>query len=227
MSRLLHISSSPRGAASESLQLASTFLDGYRRENAAVPIEAWDLWDGSLPDFGAAAAGAKMTIFGGGTPEGDQAAAWRSVESVFERFDAADRLLFSVPMWNAGIPYILKQFIDVVSQPGMIFGVDPQRGYSHLLSGRGKKVAVIYTSAVWGPGLGAAFGSNFQSTFFEDWLRWTGLTDIVAVRYHPTLTGDVDTERRTAHAEAFEAGRAFATIGSSRSTRPSRAGSAG
>jgi LacI family transcriptional regulator len=36
------------------------------------------------------------------------------------RFLAADRLLFSVPMWNAGIPYVLKQFIDVVSQPGAI-----------------------------------------------------------------------------------------------------------
>ena len=43
----------------------------------------------------------------------------------FRRFDAADRYLFSVPMWNAGVPYILKQFIDVVSQPGLVFGFDP------------------------------------------------------------------------------------------------------
>jgi len=61
-------------------------------------------------------------------------------------------------MWNAGVPYILKQLIDVISQPGMIFGVDPETGYSHLLADRGKKAAVIYTSAVWGPPLGAEFG---------------------------------------------------------------------
>ena len=85
---------------------------------------------------------------------------------------------------------MLKQFIDVVSQPGWIFGVDPVTGYQHLLAGRGKKVAVIYTSAVWGPALGPEFGSNFQSTYFDDWLRWTGLTDISEIRFHPTLTGD-------------------------------------
>ena len=32
------------------------------------------------------------------------------------RFDAADYYLFSIPMWNHQVPYILKQFIDVVNQ---------------------------------------------------------------------------------------------------------------
>ena len=62
----------------------------------------------------------------------------------------ADGYLFSVPMWNAGVPYILKQFIDVVSQPGMVFAFDPAAGYTGLLTG--KKAASIYTSAVYGPG---------------------------------------------------------------------------
>jgi Flavodoxin-like fold len=109
-----------------------------------------------------------MTIFGGGTPHGEQAAAWRAAQAAFDRFDAADRLLFSVPMWNASVSYILKQFIDVVSQPGMVFGVDARTGYSHLLQGKGKKAAVIYTSAVWGPRLGPEFGTNFHSTYFDD-----------------------------------------------------------
>ena len=63
----------------------------------------WVLWDGSLPAFGPAA-GAKMTVFGGGAPQAEQAAAWREAPAAFARFDAADRLLFSVPMWNAGVP---------------------------------------------------------------------------------------------------------------------------
>jgi FMN-dependent NADH-azoreductase len=206
MSRLLHISSSPRGGASESLQIAAAFLDGYREAHPDAEVETWDLWDGSLPEFGPAAAAAKMTVFGGGAPEGEQADAWRAARAAFDRFAAADHLLFSVPMWNASIPYILKQFIDVVSQPGMVFGVDPHTGYTHLLEGQGKKAAVIYTSAVWGPPLGSEFGNDFQSTYFDDWLRWTGITDITELRYHPTLTGDADTERRKVHAAAREAG---------------------
>jgi FMN-dependent NADH-azoreductase len=150
-----------------------------------------------------------MTMFGGGTPEGDQAAAWRQAIATFERFEAADRLLFSVPMCNAGVPYVLKQLIDVISQPGMIFGVDPSTGYSHLLEGSGKRAAVIYTSAVWGPPLGPEFGRDFQSTYFDDWLRWTGIDDITDIRFHPTLTGDADAARREAHASARRAGRDF------------------
>ena len=150
-----------------------------------------------------------MAIFAGATAQAEKAAAWQAAQRTLARFDSAEHLLFSVPMWNAGIPYILKQLIDVISQPGMVFGVDPNSGYSHLLEGKGKKAAVIYTSAVWGPGLGSAFGTNFQSTYFEDWLRWTGITDITQIRYHPTLTGAAAEERRRAHANARKRARTF------------------
>ena len=207
--RLLHIGASPRGAASESLQIADAFIDEYRQRNPGVHVDTWDLWDGSLPAFGPPAAAAKMTVFGGGTPQGEQAAAWQAARAAFDRVDAADRLLFSVPMWNAGIPYILKQLIDVISQPGTVFGVDPETGYTHLLEGRGKKAAVIYTSAVWGPPLGPEFGRDFQSTFFDDWLRWTGITDIETIRFHPTLTGDADAARQQANETARRVAASF------------------
>lgn len=199
---LLHISSSPRGEDSESLRIARTFLDTYRDSNPGDEIATWDLWDATLPEFAAAAATAKMTVIAGGELNAAQSAAWRDVQQAIKRFLAADRLLFSVPMWNAGVPYILKQFIDVVSQPGTIFGVDPHTGYQHLLAGQGKKAAVIYTSGVWGPDLGPEFGSNFQSTYFADWLRWTGITDISEIRFHPTLTGDEADARQSADADA-------------------------
>jgi FMN-dependent NADH-azoreductase len=184
MTRLLHIGASPRGASSDSLQIADTFLGAYRETHSSNEIDTWDLWDGSLPAFGPAAAAAKMAIFAGNAPQGEETAAWQAAQATFARFDSAEHLLFSIPMWNAGIPYILKQLIDVISQPGMVFGVDLHNGYSHLLEGQGKKAAVIYTSAVWGPGLGSAFGTDFQSTYFDEWLRWTGITDITHIRFH-------------------------------------------
>jgi FMN-dependent NADH-azoreductase len=208
MTTLLHISSSPRGEASESLRLARVFTDAYRQTHPEDALEHWDLWDGSLPEFSAGAR-AKMTVFAGGTPEGSEAAAWDAARRAFDRFDAADRVLFSVPMWNGGIPYVLKQFIDVISQPGWIFGVDPVTGYTHLLAGRGKRVAVIYTSAVWGPGLGPEFGTDFQSTYFTDWLRWTGIWDMSEIRYHPTLTGDRSMARQIADAAARDLAKTF------------------
>jgi FMN-dependent NADH-azoreductase len=212
VTRLLHISASPRGAASASLAIADGFRRAYEEANPDHVIEHWDLWDGTLPDFGPAAVTAKMTVFGGQDPAGDAATAWVRARETFERFDRADRLLFSVPMWNAGVPYILKQFIDVISQPGMVFGVDPYTGYEPLLAGRGKRAAVIYTSAVWGPQLGPEFGTDFQSTYFGDWLRWTGIDDVTEIRYHPTLTGDADAARAAAREAARQAAATFGRV---------------
>ena len=209
MSTLLHISASPRGERSESLAVAATYLDTFRAEHPDVAVETWDLWDGTLPAFGPEAVGAKMAVFGGAEPAGEQATAWRAARAAFERFAAADRLLLGVPMWNGGIPYILKQFIDVVSQPGMVFGVDPVEGYSHLLAGRGRRAAIVYTSAVWGPALGPEFGRDFQSTYLEDWLTWTGITDLTEIRFHPTLAGDAVEARTKAHAVARDVAASF------------------
>jgi FMN-dependent NADH-azoreductase len=169
-------------------------------------VDTWDLWVGALPEFGPAAAGAKMTVFGGGTPQGEQVAAWQAAQDTFHRFADADQYLFSVPMWNAGVAYILKQFIDVVSQPGMVFGFHPEQGYTGLLTG--KKAAVVYTGAVWSADRGPAFGQDFQQPFFDDWLRWASVTDITTIRFQPNLaTADAEAGRRAAHAKARDAGK--------------------
>jgi FMN-dependent NADH-azoreductase len=209
MTRLLHVSASPRGAASESLRIADVFLTAYRETHPDIEIETWDLWDGTLPAFGPAAVAAKLAVFAGAAPDGEAAVAWQAALDAFARLDAADHLLFSVPMWNAGIPYVLKQLIDVVSQPGTMFGVDVVTGYHHLLAGRGKKVATIYTSAVYAPHLGPNFGSNFQSSYFGDWLRWTGIDDISEIHYHPSLTGDAELERKRADERARSVAETF------------------
>jgi FMN-dependent NADH-azoreductase len=207
MTRLLHISASPRGGESESLALAETFLATYQDINPHVEIETWNLWD-DLPEFGPAAAAAKMAVFAGADLDSDEAAAWRDVIATFERFDAADLYLFSVPMWNASVPYKLKQFIDVVSQPGMVFGFDPVDGYTGLL--RDKKAAVVYTSAIYGPGRGPSFGADFQAPFFRDWLTWAGIHDITEVRFGPNIaTADADAAREVAQMQTRQVAKTF------------------
>lgn len=209
MTTLLHISSSPRGEASESLALAETFVDAFGHARPDVAVDHWDLWDGSLPSFGPEGAGAKMRIFAGEQPVGPQETAWHRARLAFERFAAADLYVFSVPMWNAGIPYILKQFIDVVSQPGMLFGFDPEQGYSGLL--QGKHAITLYTSAVYGPDRPKSFGSDFQAPYLNDWLEWAGIEHVGSVEFRPNLvTADAADRRAVAHQQARIAGTSFA-----------------
>jgi FMN-dependent NADH-azoreductase len=208
MSTLLHVSASPRGASSDSRTLAGAFLDTHRRARPDVIVEELDLFDGKLPAFGHLAAEAKLAVFGGGQPSPEQQSEWDAARAVFDRFAAADAYLFSVPMWNAGVPYALKQWIDIVTQPGWVFGFTPDAGYSGLI--RGKKAAVIYTSGVYQPGASLAYGNDFHATFFNDWLRFAGFTDVAEVRWQPTvLTASRDADKAAALQRAAEAGRRF------------------
>ncbi|BCJ46578.1 FMN-dependent NADH-azoreductase [Actinoplanes ianthinogenes] len=206
--KLLHIAASPRGERSESLAVARTFLTAAQEAQPGLEVEEWNLWDGTLPSFGPPAAAAKMSVFAGQEPTGEAAEAWAAATATFHRFDAADRYLFSVPMWNAGVPYILKQLIDVISQPGLVFGFDPEAGYSGLL--HGKKAAVIYTSAVYGPGRPPSFGDDFQAPFLSGWLRWAGIHDQTEIHFRPNLaTADAETARTLAHSQAREQAKLF------------------
>jgi FMN-dependent NADH-azoreductase len=208
MTTLLHVSASPRGDTSESLALARLFLQTFSDVHPDVRVTEWNVWDGSIPEFGPAAAAGKMSVFAGTEPAGESATAWAAARATFDRFAAADAYLFSVPMWNAGIPYKLKQLIDVISQPGMVFGFDPIEGYSGLV--RGRKAAVLYTSAVYGEGRGPAFGSDFQAPYLRDWLTWMGITEISEVFFRPNLaTPDAAALREVARADTRQLAKSF------------------
>jgi len=210
MTTLLHISASPQGDDSESLALADAFLNAYVKANPEVEIEIdhHDLFDGTLPAFGPRAAAAKMAVFGGGDPSPEDTADWNVARGVFDRFAAADTYLFSVPMWNHGVPYVLKQWVDVVTQPGWVFTFSPEEGYGGLITGC--KAAAIYTSGVYSPGVPIAFGADFHAAYFNDWLRFAGFTDVTQVRHQPTvLTQTPQEDHDAALEQATAAGASF------------------
>lgn len=185
MTKILHVNASARGESSQSRAIADTFLTSLRERESDLEIDTWNLFDGSLPEFGTVAAEAKMAVFAGQEQTPEQQAAWESAREVFDRFAAADAYVFNVPMWNAGVPYVLKQWIDIITQPGWAFGFDPAAGYNGLVAG--KRAFVVYTSGVYAPGVSLEFGADFTSTFFADWLRFVGITDVEELRFAPTV----------------------------------------
>ena len=207
MNHLLYIPASPRGNASHSTGVAQVFLETYQDIHPDATVDTMDLWAEPLPPYARQGANAKMTVFGGGEPAGDEADAWAQVQAVFDRFNDADRYLFAVPMWNANIPYVLKRLIDIITQPGLTFSFDPAAGYTPLLTD--KKAAVVYTAGVQ-PQNNPAFGTDFQIPFFTDWLQSVGITDIANIEFRPTvLTPDVAAARDAANALARETAKTF------------------
>lgn len=180
MVRLLHVNASPLAENSKSLAVANQYVDEVRRRHPEVVVDRWDLFDSRLPDFGVDAASAKMATFFGQDQTDAQKQAWDSAREVFDRFAAADAYLFNIPMWNHGLPYVLKQWIDLITQPGWAFGFDPASGYTGLMQDR--TAVVVYACGVYDDGRPATFGTDYLTPYFDDWLRFVGIEDREQVR---------------------------------------------
>ncbi|MFB6611384.1 FMN-dependent NADH-azoreductase [Agromyces sp. NPDC056379] len=210
MTHLLHVNASARGDASRSLELATRFIGALEASDDGLAVDRLDVFDGSLPEFGTVAAGAKMATFAGQGHNAAEERAWSEARAVFERFDAADAYVFNVPFWNAGVPYPLKQLVDVITQPGWAFAFSPESGYRGLL--QGKRAFVVYTSGVYAEGLPPSFGADFTTTFFRDWLGFIGITDVDEVHFAPTVVNDdVEGTHRAALGATLEAAQRFAS----------------
>jgi FMN-dependent NADH-azoreductase len=183
MTNLLHISASPRGDRSHSQAIAREFLETYRESNPSHAVDTIDLWNHELPALDNAAIEAKYAVLRKLPHTDEQAKAWSSIVQEAGRLESYDKLLFSVPMWNWGIPFVLKRFIDVVTQPGVLFDWSPGTGYVGLLR---KPVAVVYSSSFAYPVDGEMQGFDHQKNYFEHWLKVIGCNDISTVTIAPT-----------------------------------------
>lgn len=200
MSTLLYVESSPRKDRSASIEVAREFLKAYGESHPGDRIDTLDLWSASLPAFDGETIDAKYAILHGQAHTAEQKAAWKAVEDVIARFKGSDKYLFSLPMWNFGIPYRLKHYIDVIVQPTYTFRFSPEEGYKGLVTG--KKAAVIYArGGAYPPGsAGEAF--DLQRRYMELFLGFIGFTDITSIVVEPTLDKPESVARTRAEAAA-------------------------
>ena len=203
VTKILFIKASPRGANSKSIALAEAYLSTLRAKIPELSLDTLELWNAGLPEFDGSKNVAKLTVFGGATPEGPIKTAWDEIVAIANRFISADIYLIATPMWNGGVPYKLKHYIDLIHQPGLTFGFDPSGGYIGLL--KNKKAIISYTAGAWGPSLPSpAFGVDHQSTYLKSWLNQAGVTDISEIRFQPTiLTADPEGDFNKAKAAAI------------------------
>lgn len=185
MTKLLHLIGSPRAGTSKSTALGLAYVEAAQRKNPTLQIDTLDPWAEDLPAFDGDFAAAKMTFFGDGQMDAAKQRAWDQVTALTARFIAADHYVISAPMWNGGIPYRLKHYIDIITQPGLLFGFEPERGYFGLLEG--KKATLAVSSGVWHPGADPKYGLDFHTAYLEWWLRTVGVSDIEVLRFQPSL----------------------------------------
>ena len=200
MSKLLYVEASPGESRSHTIAVSRAFLDAYRVAHPHDEIERLDLWQLTLPPFDGQTIEAKFAVLRGNQFTPQQMERWDAVRAVSRHFNAADKYVFSVPMWNFGVPYALKHYIDVVTLPGENWTWSRQAGYETLLSG--KKALAIYASANLHEQVGPDT-DDFQKPFMRRWLRFIGVEDVQELTVAPTLA-DPDAVARL-RAEAISA----------------------
>ncbi len=188
MSTLLYIKISPRTGRSHSIAVADAFIDAYRTKNPDDTIQTIDLFKKDLPPFDLDAANAKYKILHGKDHDDRDKAIWRNIEAVIDEFKSADKYVIAVPMWNFSIPYRLKQYIDILVQPGYTFGFTEDGRYKGLVTG--KPILAVYARG--GEYTGERAAMDFQKSYLEAILGFIGFEQIESVIVEPTLAEGPD-----------------------------------
>lgn len=193
MSKLLYVEVSPRKDRSASIEVAQSFISAFLEKDPENLVETLDLWRLTLPEFDGDRINAKYRVMHGETPTSDETKAWDEITSIVDQFKNADSYLFSLPMWNFSIPYKLKHYIDLISQPGLTWSFSPGTGYQGLITGKSATLILArggeYSSST------EASAMDFQKTYMEMILGFIGLEEIHTVLIEPTLT-DEDTKQQ-------------------------------
>ena len=183
MTNLLHINASPRGEFSAANQAALIFTDALAD---SVKVNRLDLFDAKLPEVSLEITAAKMKFAMGLDLDDDEAKQWTAITNLVTQFVEADGYLFSIPMWNFSIPYKLKQYIDLITHPGLTFTSD-ENGPKGLASG---KATLIYSrGGDYSPKDGKPDPFDFQSPYMNAWTRLVGLDPVSEVLVQKTMAG--------------------------------------
>lgn len=204
MARLLHILAAPRpDGVSRTRKVVAAFFDTYRQTHPNDSIETLDLFAAALPEMDAVGVEAKFKNASGEPMESAVAERWRAIDGYVEQFLAADKYVFSSPMWNFGIPYRLKHYFDVIVQARRTFRFVGGKSEG-LAAGR---PAALLTSrgGIYAPG-SPWEATNQQEPYLRTILAFIGLTELKVVAFEGTDSRGAD-QRLVA---ALEQARALA-----------------
>ena len=179
--KLLHIKVSPDLAGSASRMASARLVEKLRAQHADLEESELDLAQHPLPHLDAFTIGAFFT-----KPEARdaaQVAAIQRSEQLVDQLFACDTLIISSPMWNLGLPSVLKAWFDHITRAGRTFAFTPEGGKVGLVTGK-KVYSVVASGSVFAHG---PFANDDQFTpYIRVALEYIGITDVEFIRVDGT-----------------------------------------
>ena len=195
--KVLHINAAPRGEDSRTLSVSQQLLERY---SDATIDEVHLFEEGVLPALTRKRVDGKYSLMSGKSLEGEEKKSWEAIEAHIDRFLSADVYVVSTPMWNFGIPYFLKHYIDVIFQPGYLFHYT-ENGPEGLA--KDKKMYIISSrGGDYSEGSPAA-GMDYIEPYLKAAFGFVGISDITTIAAQPMDAGGEE-RRKEALQQASE-----------------------
>lgn len=176
--KLLHIQASPNKEKSVSREVSNYLVSKlHPSENILIDLDAHP-----LPHITGTEVGAFFTPEEQRSPE--QQAAIRLSDEKVDELLTSDVVVISTPMWNFGIPSVLKAWFDHISRAGKTFKFGPD-GLKGLAGGR-KVYVVVSSGSVFSEGPYASM--DILIPWFKTTLGFIGITDLQIIRVEGTNT---------------------------------------
>lgn len=170
---VLHIKVSPDLAGSASRIASARLIEKLRSRHHDLHETVLDLAQQPLPHLDAFTIRAFFT-----PPEARDEAqrnAIRTSEQLVDQLFACDTLVISSPMWNLGLPSVLKAWFDHITRAGRTFAFTPEGTKVGLVSDR-KVYCVMASGSVF------AHGPFMQDDQFTPYVRaalaYIGISDV-------------------------------------------------
>lgn len=158
-----------------------------------------DLWRERLPEFSGPIVEAKYARMKAQAFNDAQRDSFAEAERMVLRLALAERVLISTPMWNFGIPYKLKQWFDIIVQPGLTFRFDASLGYVPLLKDR-PTIVIVASGSDFATGMNRG-RIDMATPYLREILRFVGISNVRFIPIGPT-TGPlqpIEASRERAH----------------------------
>ncbi|WP_097459139.1 FMN-dependent NADH-azoreductase [Mangrovitalea sediminis] len=169
MATLLQIKSSIFGDNGNSSKLADQFVQSYLRKNPGTKLVVRDLTTNPLPHLDGQRVGALFSQPESRTPE--QQAILDESDALVEELRQAEAVVLGVPMYNFGVPSVLKAYFDHIARAGVTFRYT-ENGPEGLLEDR-----PVYILAARG-GFYKDTPTDSQAPFLTTFLNFIGLKDL-------------------------------------------------
>jgi len=190
MKTLLKITATMTGANGYSAQIADEFAHDWLAKNPEGRVVTRDLFSDAVPHLTAERFAAFTAPPADRTPEQQAVVAYS--DALIAELNAADVIVFAVPMYNFSVPSTLRAYFDHIARAGVTFRYTPE-GAKGLIEG---KQAYVFIAR---GGIHPA-GTDTQTPYLRQFLEFLGITDLHFIHAEGLALGEQAREQSLAKA---------------------------